>query len=67
MELFIFLFPIYKKSLAIAIIKVLLWMAPTLHNARLCGRLIQQGFNTISAKILLSWRPTFVLPMLVFL
>ncbi len=39
MEFFIFLFPVYKKSLATAIIKVLLWFALTLHNIKPYDRL----------------------------
>ncbi len=67
MELFIFLFSIHKKSLATAIIRVLLWLALTLHNAKPYGRLTRRGSDTISARMLSFWRPIFAPPILVFL
>ncbi len=67
MEPFIFLFPVRKKSLTTAIIRVLLWLALTVHNAKPYGRLTRRGSDTISARMPSSWRPISAPPMLVLL
>lgn len=49
-EPFIFLFFVYKKNLAIAIIIVLLQIVHILHNAKFYDRSIQHNFDTTFAK-----------------
>ncbi len=67
MKPFIFLFLVYKKSLTTAIIRVLLWLALTLHNAKPYGRLTRWGFDTTSVRMPSSCRLISTLLMFVLL